>query len=62
VTLPRRALHLGAEAIREVAVLGTVFVPVDAANDGRLTFRRLFGSVVAGSVVFTLGVWLDVKR
>jgi hypothetical protein len=62
MTASRRARHLVAEAIREIAVLGTVFVPVDAANDGRLTLNLFFTTVVVGSIVFSLGIWLEVRR
>jgi len=50
------------EALREVAVLTMVFVPIDAANAGRLTLRLVFVSVVVGSIVFSFGAWLEVRR
>ena len=62
MTASRRTRGLAAEAVREIAVLGMVFVPIDAANADRLTFGVLFGSVVVGSIVFSLGVWLEVRR
>lgn len=62
MTASRRVGRLVGEALREVAVLTMVFVPIDAANAGRLTLRLVFVSVVVGSIVFSFGAWLEVRR
>jgi hypothetical protein len=57
----RRGLRLVAEAIREVAVLAAVFIPLDAENADRLTSPLFLVSVVMAALLFSIGVWLEVR-
>jgi hypothetical protein len=58
----RLMMTLVGESLREVAVLIAVFLPLDLFARGKLlTARFLISTIVTVSILFGLGVFLEVK-
>ena len=62
MTRRRRFLSLVGESLREIGVLVVVFLPLEAAAHGTLTWRSVGFTLILSSMALGVGLWLEVTE